>query len=257
MNSLAQKLQSFEKLSEADLAVLDQVVSKTRQVDARQDLIMEGDGPTDVQLILKGFACRYKLLANGRRHIFSYMIAGDFCDLHGCLFRTMDHSVATLTPCTVVDIPRRTILDLTENHPPIARGLMWSTLVEQAVLREWLVNMGQRQAVEATAHLLCEMLMRLEIVGLVDDGHYQLPLTQTDLADTLGLSIVHVNRSLKVLREAGLVEMVDKAVSIPNIERLKAFSGLRPTTSISAPARSTSRGVQGRRVETVTDRSAS
>ena len=85
--------------------------------------------------------------------------------------------------------------------------------------------MGQRPAVEATAHLLCEMLMRLEIVGLVSNGHYQLPLTQTDLGDTLGISIVHANRSLKTLREAGLVEMVDKAVYIPNIEKLKAFSG--------------------------------
>ncbi|MET0598910.1 MAG: Crp/Fnr family transcriptional regulator [Mesorhizobium sp.] len=253
MNSLAQKLQSFEKLSEADLAVLENVIAKTRQVDARQDLIEEGDVPTDVLLVLEGFACRYKLLANGRRHIFSYMIAGDFCDLHGFIFRTMDHSVATLTTCTVVDIPRRTVLDLTEHHPRIARGLMWSTLVDQAVLREWLVNMGQRSAVEATAHLLCEMLMRLEIVGLVSNGHYQLPLTQTDLADTLGISIVHTNRSLKALREAGLVEMIDKAVYIPNIEKLKAFSGFTANYLHIGPGKVDIAGVRSRHVKTVTD----
>ena len=122
---LIRKLEQFVRLSSADKAALEQAASlKLRQLAPKEDLIREGDAPTDVHLILKGFACRYKLVANGRRHIFSYMVAGDFCDLHGFIFRVMDHHVGTLTPCTVVDIPRRTVLDLTEYHPRIARGLM-------------------------------------------------------------------------------------------------------------------------------------
>ena len=111
--------------------------------------------PTSIYL--EGFACRYKFLASGRRHIFSYMIAGDFCDLHGFIFRAMDHSVATLTPCTVVDIPRRTVLDLTEHHPRIARGLMWSTLVDQAVFGNgWSIwGSGRRSKQQLTCCARC------------------------------------------------------------------------------------------------------
>src|SRR4051794_7862077 len=226
VNILLRKLEGFEDLGASDRAVLDRVTAKFRQVDAHRDLVEEGDAPDDVHLILEGFAYRYKLLKNGRRQIFAFLVPGDFCDLHVFILREMDHNIATLSPCKVVDIPRRVVLDLTENHPRIARALMWTSLVDEAVLREWLVNVGQRPAAERIAHLFCEILVRLEAVGqTTDGGEYVLPITQIELADTMGLSGVHVNRVLRELREAGLVRVTGHAICIPDVKALKRFSG--------------------------------
>ena len=149
--------------------------------------------------ILDGFACRYKLTSEGKRHIMAYLISGDFCDLHVFILKAMDHNIGALSPCRVVNIPRNRILEMT-TRPALARALWWATLVDEAVLREWLVNMGQREAPERIAHLLCELLLRLRAIGLAASDAYELPITQEALGDTMGLSAVHVNRSLQKLR---------------------------------------------------------
>ncbi len=146
--------------------------------------------------MLEGFAYRYKLLPDGKRSIFAYLVPGDFCDLNIFILKAMDHSIATLSACTMVDIPRPRILELLE-RPAIARALWWATLVDEATLREWLVNMGRRDAETSIAHLFCEMHLRLKSIGLADGGEFRLPITQNELADTVGLSAVHVNRSLQ------------------------------------------------------------
>jgi len=196
VNILTRKLQGWGKLSAPDREVLDKVIAQSFTVDPHQDLIEEGQQPNNVRLILDGLACRYKLLRDGRRQIFAYLVPGDFCDLHTFDDGSLDRTVSR---CEVVEIPRKTILDLTENHPRISQALMWVTLVDEGTLREWIVNIGQRSARESLAHLLCELLVRLEAVGLVQGGEYDLPLTQAELGDTLGLSVVHVNRVLKHL----------------------------------------------------------
>ena len=228
MNVLTRKLEGWGELHASDKKVLDQVVSDSFTVDADQDLIRDGHQPTNVHLILEGLACRYKLLRNGRRQIFAYLVPGDFCDLHTPILKTMDHSVATISHCVVVEIPSQTVLDLIENHPRIARALEWVTLVDIATLREWIVNVGQREAKEFLAHLLCELLVRLEAVGLVRGGKYDLPLTQAELGDTLGLSNVHVNRVLKHLRMKGLVTVSERSVHIPDVAKLKDYAGFNP-----------------------------
>ena len=196
-------------------------------MDPRKDLIREGDEPRDVQLILEGFACRYKLLADGRRQIMAYLLPGDFCDLHIFILRRMDHSIATLSPCRVAAIPRRRILELTE-RPAIARAPWWATLVDEAVLREWLVNIGARPAEERIAHLLCELLLRLRTVGLASGGGYALPITQAEIADTMGLTNVHVNRVLQRLRAEGAITLEERRLVILDVDRLMAFSGFDP-----------------------------
>jgi CRP-like cAMP-binding protein len=180
-----------------------------------------------VRLILEGFACRYKLLADGRRQIMAYLVPGDFCDLHVFILKAMDHTIATLSPCRVVDIPRERILELTERSA-LARALWWATLVDEATLREWLVNIGARSAEERIAHLLCELLLRLRVVGLADGAEYELPITQAELADTMGLSSVHVNRVLQRLRGDGLITLKSKHLVILDVERLNAFGGFTP-----------------------------
>ena len=227
-NPLIRKLKAADSLTEEDQATLQRVCQRTRNVEARRDLTREGDRPENVHLVLDGFACRYKVKPDGHRHIMALLVPGDFCDLHVAILDHMDHSIATITPCTMVEIPRLTILDLTENYPGIARALWWATLVDEAVLREWLVNVGSRSANERLAHFACEMLLRLGNVGLADGDGYRLPLTQVDLADLLGMTSVHVNRTLQSLREADLIVLKSRRFHIPDVARLSAYCGFNP-----------------------------
>lgn len=220
-NVLTRKLELFGPLSEADRRLLEDTVTRTRDVQAHHDIIREGDAPSNVILVLSGFACRYKVLPDGRRSIFAFLVPGDFCDLHIFILNAMDHGIATLSPCTIVDIPRSRVLELTD-RPAIARALWWTTLVDEATLREWLVNMGQRDAERSIAHLFCELHLRLKGVGLADGGEFHLPITQAELADTMGLSTVHVNRSIQSLRSQGLIVLRGGRLVIPDVDRLRS-----------------------------------
>lgn len=226
-NRLIRKLEKFAPLSPDDRALLDDLLVPSRSVPARSDLVVEGQSSTDVRLILQGFACRYKLLPSGGRQIVGFLLPGDFCDLNVFILKAMDHSIGTLSPCTVVDIPSRRILELT-NRPGLARAFWWVTLVDEGTLREWLLNIGQRPAVQRIGHLLCEIFARLQVVGLADETGYALPLTQADIGDTVGLSYVHVNRCLQTLKEMDLIALKHKSVLIKDLDRLREYTGFNP-----------------------------
>ena len=227
-NLLSRKLLNFVELHKADLELLDRVAGRGRTVPARTDLISEGENPLDVYLILSGFACRYKLVPDGGRQIMAYLVPGDLCDLHVFLLNQMDHSLSTLSECEVVNIPRATILEMLE-RPAISKGLLLSTMVDEGTLREWLVNLGRRQADERVAHLMCELLARLRAVGLVsDDNGYGLPITQHELADTTGLSTVHVNRVLQKLRADGLITFEGGELVVLDVGGLEKLAGWNP-----------------------------
>ncbi len=228
LNPLIAKLERGADLTAEDRARLDAMVRNPRQVSSRRDLIHEGDSPNDVHLVLEGFACRYKDLPSGCRQIMAFLIPGDFCDFHVAILGEMDHGIRTLTSCTMVRIPRDTIEDLTANYPRISRALWWCTLVDEAILREWLVNMGQRPAERQAAHVLCELLVRLQSVGRATETSYVFPLTQTEFGDALGLSVVHVNRSLQHLRKENLIILKEGVLTIPDVPRLKAFAEFNP-----------------------------
>ena len=223
-NPLTRKLELFGVLSDDDRQLLDDVTRRHRKVGSREDLIREGDAPSDLHLVVEGLACRYKGLVDGSRQIFAYMVPGDFCDLHVFILKAMDHSIGTLSPCRIVDIPRDRVLEMGQ-RPDLARALWWATLVDEAILREWLVNLGQRNAEHRIAHLFCEIHLRLKCIGLADGGRFELPITQTELGETLGLSTVHVNRSLQSLRAQDLVLSRGRSVTIPDIDRLRQMSG--------------------------------
>ncbi len=216
---LTRKLELFGLLSAEDKQMLESLAASARSVASHKDLIRESDSPTEVQLVLEGMACRYKVLPDGKRSIFAYLVPGDFCDLNIFILKEMDHSIMTLSSCTVATIPRAKVLELFE-RPAIARSLWWATLVDEATLREWLVNIGQRSAEARIGHLLCEMHLRLASVGLATDGEFTLPLTQTEIGDTMGLSTVHVNRTLQSLRIQGAIAFRSGRVVIPDIKRL-------------------------------------
>ena len=217
------KLEAFGPLSEDDRAMLRSIAADARPVEARKDLIQEGEPPNGVILILKGFAGRYKLREKGTRQIIAYLLPGDFCDLDVAFLSRMDHSIATLSPCQVVRIAPDTIHELL-CRPTIARALRMATLLEVANAREWLFSMGQRSAAERPAHLFCELLTRLNGVGLVQGNSYNLPLCQQDLADTAGISAVHMNRSIQLLTASGWIDLRNKRLRILDLPGLRRYA---------------------------------
>ena len=221
------KIQSAGELPTADRDLLIKLCDDTRRVASRRDLISEGDRPDQVHLMLKGWACRYKLLPDGARQITALLLPGDFCDTHITLFAEMDHAIGTLTDSEVAVISRTTMRELSE-RPGIARALWWGSLVDEAVLRAWIVNMGRREAFDRLAHLVCEVHARLHHVGLAPDGVFDLPLRQEDLADALGLTDVHVSRTLKRLREEGLMTFKRGEIVITDMPRLRELAQFDP-----------------------------
>ena len=226
-NLLTRKLELFGSLPDDDKRLLDTAVTRTRKIGAHRDIITEGESPDDVHLVLEGLACRYKLLGDGRRQIFGYLVPGDFCDLHVFILKAMDHSIATLSPCTMVEIPRERVLELAA-RPAVARALWWVTLVDEGTLREWVVNLGLRDAETRIAHLFCELNLRLQSVGLATGNSFELPITQAELGETIGLSTVHVNRTLQKLRRDNLITFNQGQLLIPDLEALKELCGFNP-----------------------------
>ena len=225
-HALIRKLESFGPLPDGDKELIRSLTNSFKTVEAHTDIIREGEKPSDVNLILGGFAYRYKALPGGERQIVAYLMPGDFCDLHVFLLGEMDHSIATLSDVQLVKLPRRSVLDLLD-RPAISRAMLMATLVDEATLREWLINIGQRSAEQRVAHFLCEWHRRLEAIGLVNEAGCELPLTQAELADTTGLSTVHANRTLRALREQGLLIFRRKRLVIPDVVRLREVCGFR------------------------------
>lgn len=227
-NPLIMKLEHGARLTDADRDLLQDISSRPRRIAANHDITSEGERPENVHLVVDGLACRYKLLPDGGRQIMAFLVPGDFCDLHVAILGEMDHSIGTPWGCSIVEISRTTIEELTAHQPRITRALWWATLADEGTLREWLVSMGQREADKQMAHLFCELLVRLQTVGSANEDSFEFPISQVDLADTLGISSVHVNRVLQELRGEGLIVWKSKLLHIPDVERLKAFAEFDP-----------------------------
>ena len=179
-------------------------------------------------IVLEGWGCRYKTLPDGRRQIVAIFIPGDLCDFNLYMLKEMDHSIGAITPLKVAEFGREDVEKLTAEHPRITEALFWDQLVSAAVQREWTLNVGQRTAYERLSHFLCEMFFRLRAVGLTSGNSCDFPLTQTDLADTTGLTAVHVNRTLQDLRRDGLVELQARKLTIPNLQALMRAGTFNP-----------------------------
>jgi CRP-like cAMP-binding protein len=167
-------------------------------------------------------------LEDGRRQIVAYFVPGDICDLRVFILRRMDHSIGAVVASKVATISPENILKLTNSYPTLTRALWWSSLVEEAIAREWIVNVGQRNALERMAHLFCELLYRFRAVGLNQGNSCTLPLTQVELAETLGLSSVHVNRTLQTLRRQKLITLEGGTLTIQDLDALKEVSFFNP-----------------------------
>lgn len=228
MRLLIRKLENFAELSEEEQQALHEVAGPVRAYGSHEDLIREGEQAGGVAVILSGFACRHKMLPDGRRQIIGYFLPGDMCDARVFILKKMDHTISTLAPASVTTLSREGILDITSRYPRLTRAFWWNTLVEEAIGRQWLVNIGQRTALERIAHLFCEIYVRLQVVGLATLEGCELPVTQSELADTVALSTVHVNRTLKELRRAGLVSMSGKSLMIHDLAGLRTLAMFDP-----------------------------
>jgi CRP-like cAMP-binding protein len=221
---LVTKLETISRLSDGDHEALAALCAQPREMGARRNVIREGERPDHVHLIVEGWAARYKLLPDGARQITAFLIPGDFCDLHVTMLGEMDHSITTLTRAKVAYIPRSKMEALTE-RPGLAKAFWWATLVDEAVLRAWIVNVGRRNAFEAIGHLMCELYVRMKNIGLADDHVFELPLTQEEIGDALGLTSVHVNRVLQRLRSEDLISFRQGLLTIHDYRALEKASG--------------------------------
>jgi len=226
---LIHKLGQRDDLSEEEKQVLNDAISRVVQFGADEDMVREHDRPSESKLLLEGWASRYMTLENGRRQIIAIQTSGDFVDLHSFPLKKMDHSIGTLTRCTVALVPHEALREITENYPHLTRLLWINTLIDGAILRRWLLNLGRKSAIESMAHLLCELYTRLKVVGLTQGYTFRVPVTQVEFGDCLGLSTVHTNRVLGDLRSAGLVMWRGETVEITDWEGLQSLAQFDPT----------------------------
>lgn len=224
-NPLTRKLSHYAPLSASDRQVLDTLLARDEHFPADVDIITEGMVPSSLFVLKEGMAIRYRNMLDGGRQIMTFLIPGDLCDLHVFLLKTMDHSIATITPVRIARIARNELLDLYAQRPRISAALWWSSLQEEAILRERIVSLGRRNARGRIAYMLCELFWRHAAVGLTNGGVFRLPLTQTELGDTLGLTPVHVNRILKEFRARGLITTERQMLNILNIKGLQNVAG--------------------------------
>jgi len=216
------------EMSAKERDVLEAAFSDVRMVNAGKDILKEGDRTASLHLLLDGWACRYKATSDGARQIPALLTPGDFCDLDALLFDRLDYGVTTLTSCTVAVVPLDTARRISAQHPRIAAALWWLMAVENSIVSEWTLCLGRRSALQHLAHLFCELLVRLAAAGRVEDNAYALPLTQEQLADVLGLTAVHVNRTVQALRSKGLITIHRGKLTILDWPALKALSDFRP-----------------------------
>lgn len=223
---LIRKLQGFEKLSAENTAALRSLgESRPRSIKARDDVISEGEDPRVVYLITEGWACRYKLLEDGRRQIMAFFIPGDLADLHVYILREMDHSIGAITPLKVALISASDLDEIGDSHPRVLRALWWDTLVTSAIQREWTVSLGQRDAVESLAHLFCELFLRMRSIDLCDGNSCAFPLTHQHLADALGITQTHIGRVLGMLRKMRLITFEKQRLTVHDLPALKKIAG--------------------------------
>lgn len=200
-----------------------------RSIPADTDIVREGDRPSACCLVVEGYACRYKVLSEGQRQIMSFHMAGDIPDLQSLHLKVMDHNLGSLTPMVVGLIPHEAVHEAIRSEPGLGSILWRDTLIDAAIFREWLVSLGRRSAQQQVAHLICELVVKMRAVGLVQDQTLALPFTQQELADAQGMSTVHINRSLQELRDEGLIGGHRNTITVPDWARLKAFSEFDPT----------------------------
>lgn len=201
---------------------------KERRFSPREHLVHEGGAAEAVFTLVTGFACRYKMAPDGRRQIIGLLLPGDICGLGMFIRQQVDHSVSALKATCAAMIRCEAVAELLDRRPRLSQAMWCLTAAEEAITRQWVVNVGYRNAYERVAHLLCEVFWRLERAGLARDGTCEMPLTQIELGDALALSSVHVNRTLMEMRRAGLIRLQAGRLELMDRRSLELAAGFDP-----------------------------
>ncbi|MGQ7263151.1 Crp/Fnr family transcriptional regulator [Vreelandella sp. V005] len=222
------KLESISVLNDEEKQAIQALSIKTVSLKADQDILKVGDHPTQCCLVVDGFICAYKLTSEGKRQILSLYIPGDIPDLESLHLSYLDINIASITPCILGFIEHDDVLRLCELHPRLTAVLWRETLVSASITREWLLNNGQRHAYNRIAHLICELLVRLDAVGLAPHKTFDMPVTQVELADATGMTQIHMNRVLQSLRLDGLISSHKNQITVNDWEKLKETGEFDP-----------------------------
>lgn len=218
------KLRARDEVSAEEVEVIRSLISNTVEVPAHQTFIHAGREVSDSTLLIEGWMARAKDLRSGQRQLTELQLAGDFVDLHGFTLKRLDHDIVTVTRCLVGLVPHERLKTMTERHPHLTRLYWLMTNIDAAIQREWTLSLGRRTALQRVAQLFCELRLRLQLTGDVEGNSYDFPLTQTELAEFVGLTPVHVNRTVQELRRSGLLELGRRRVTILDVEALESVA---------------------------------
>jgi CRP-like cAMP-binding protein len=221
------KLELHHPLTADDRDAILDLPYKMRTLEAQSYTLREGDRPNVCAVLLSGYAYRHKLTGQGARQIMALHIPGDALDFQNMFLKESDHNVQMLTRAIVAEVPRPALEQLVLTHSNVGRAILIFTLVEASIFREWTLNIGRRDARTRIAHLLCEFAYRLTAFGL-PSGPYELPMTQEQLADSTGLTAVHVNRVLQGLQRDGLIDRERRMIRFPSWERMRDVADFNP-----------------------------
>lgn len=228
MWAIVSALDRFHELAGADRAAINALPLRTDTIAANQLLVREGERPESCCMLLEGYACRYKTTSGGQRQIVSFHIPGDLLDAQHLELDRADHNVQTITPAKVAWVSKRDIEELLDEHPAIRKAIMRSVFVDASIFREWVLNVGRREAIARVAHLLCEFAARREAAELGTPDHFKLPMSQEEIGDATGLTPVHVNRMLQTLGAQGIIRRNRREVWIVD------WDGLRKTADFDS-----------------------
>lgn len=222
------RLTSGFDMTSAESVAYAEALGTPRTFAAGEEIAREGESADRCAVLLEGFAKRTRVQADGNAQILSFVLPGDMCDLQTLLLNPFDHTVSALMPTRIAYLPHAVFRRLIVQHPGLALSFWRESLIDAAIFREWMVNIATRDAYTRLSHLLCEIYVRMDAAGLIDKLGYGLPLSQQLLADATGLTVVHVNRTLKRLKNEGLVTVRPRAVAIHDWNGLSAAGGFNP-----------------------------
>lgn len=219
-----EKIEGRRKLSQPAREAFLALPTQYQEYGIYRDIVREDQRTTTCCLIVSGCVSRYKTLPNGARQINSFHFDGDMVDLQSAMQLVSDHGIRTHTRCEIVRVDCNAILRLSFEYPEWAHAFWFDTLVDASIFREWMLNIGRRVAVGRVGHLLLEIVHKLTAIGRSDGRKFEMPITQSDLADAVGLSAVHTNRSMQQLRESRLISSIGRTFVIENMADLKRIS---------------------------------
>jgi CRP-like cAMP-binding protein len=229
IESLILNLRARDVVHPHEADILHSLIVRERKFAVGEDLVRQGSRPSYSTLLLDGIAARYKVMEDGKRQITALHVSGDFVDLHAFPLKTMDHGIMALSPCQAAFFDHGDLKRITETEPHLARLLWLSTVIDGAIHREWIVAMGRRSKKSHLAHLFCELFLRLDVVNLASDKSFPFPLTQSEMADVLGISLVHLNKTLKILRNENVLAWENRTIAILDWDGLRRIAEFDPT----------------------------